>query len=226
MASLVNKMTYGAAKQIETLLKGRQVIFWDFDGVIKDSVLVKLVGYEQLFMPYGRDVVDKVRQHHNAHGGVSRYEKIPLYLSWAGEPADKDLVQSFCDKFSDLVQQAVIDASWVPGVREYLQANHANQYFVLMTATPQKEIGQILHALDITHCFREVFGAPTDKANVVIEVLKHLFCPPGEALVVGDSETDLCAAEMNNVAFLLRRTPFNRDLQKRFQGASFKGLSF
>ena len=207
-------------------MKEYKIIFWDFDGVIKDSVTVKSMGYEQLFMPYGEDVVDKVRQHHKAHGGVSRFEKIPLYLSWAGEPVEIDQIKSFCEKFSDLVQQAVIDAPWVPGVRDYLQANHTRQYFVLMTATPQEEIEQILHTLGITHCFREVYGAPTAKAMVVSDVLKRLHCPPEQALVVGDSDTDLSAAEENNVVFLLRRTPFNQDLQKRFQGSSFEGLSF
>ena len=219
MVSLINTMT------LETKLKGKQVVFWDFDGVVKDSVSVKSMGYEQLFMPYGEDVVDKIRQHHKAHGGVSRFEKIPLYLSWAGEPVEIDRIKSFCEKFSDLVQQAVIDAPWVPGVRGYLQANHTSQYFVLMTATPQEEIEQILHALDFTHCFREVLGAPTTKTAVVRDVLKRLNCPPEQALVVGDSDTDLSAAEENNVAFLLRRTPFNQDLQKRFRGSSFETLS-
>ncbi len=213
-------------KQDDTLLKVKQIVFWDFDGVIKDSVLVKSVGYEQLFMPYGESVVEKVRQHHNAHGGISRYDKIPLYLGWAGELITADQVQNFCSQFSGLVKQAVIDAPWVPGVREYLQANHSNQYFVLMTATPQEEIEQILHALDITHCFRETHGAPTEKTTVVHDVLERLHCLSEQALVVGDSDTDLSAAEENNVDFLLRRTPLNQGLQERFQGSSFECLSF
>ncbi len=213
-------------KQADALLKTRQVIFWDFDGVIKDSVMVKSVGYERLFMSYGKDVVDRVRQHHKDHGGISRYEKIPLYLSWAGEPANADQVHEFCGRFSNLVKQAVIDAPWVPGVREYLQANQISQHFVLITATPQEEIEQILHEIDIAHCFREVYGAPTAKATVVNDMLQRLHCPSEQALVVGDSDTDLSAAEENDVVFLLRRTSFNQGLQERFQGSSFEGLSF
>jgi phosphoglycolate phosphatase-like HAD superfamily hydrolase len=206
-------------------MKEYKIIFWDFDGVIKDSVTVKLMGYEQLFKFYGKNVVAKVRQHHNAHGGISRYDKIPLYLGWAGEPATTEQVQKFCEKFSDLVQQAVIDAPWVPGVCEYLQENHTHQPFVLMTATPQEEIERILQVLKITHCFREIYGAPTVKAAVVKDVLKRLHCLPEQALVVGDSDTDLRAAEENKVVFLLRCTPFNQDLQKRFQGPSFFNFS-
>lgn len=219
-------MTSEAGRQAVALLKAGRVIFWDFDGVIKDSVAVKSIGYEQLFSFYGEEVVGKVRQHHITHGGISRYEKIPLYLGWAGEATTIDQVQTFCKRFSDLVFQAVIESPWVPGVREYLQANQTNQYFVLMTATPQEEIEQILQMLKITHCFREVHGAPTAKTAVVSNVLKRLHCLPEHALVVGDSDTDLSAAEENGVVFLLRSTPLNQELQKQFQGSSFEGLNF
>ena len=208
------------------LLKSRQVIFWDFDGVIKDSVTVKSEGYEKLFSSYGMDVIKKGRHHHSLHGGVSRYEKIPLYLSWTGTTSSPERIQDLCEQFSNLVQQAVVDSPWVPGVREYLQINHTDQHFILITATPQEEIESILNALGIAHYFREIYGAPKPKTEVVSEVLNRLGCPAEQALVVGDSSTDFHAAEKNNVSFLLRRTPFNQDLQKRLQGCSFDDLNF
>jgi phosphoglycolate phosphatase-like HAD superfamily hydrolase len=207
------------------LLAQMQVIFWDFDGVIKDSVAVKSVGFEQLFLPYGQAVASRVRQHHEAHGGVSRFDKMPVYLGWAGLPATADNVQKFCDQFSTLVLQAVIDAAWVPGVREYLLAQHGAQYFVLVTATPQKEIETILHALGMAHCFRQVYGAPTTKTTAIGDVLAHLKCQPQQALMVGDSDTDFDAAQANQVSFLLRRTALNQALQQRHVGPMFDGLN-
>ena len=204
--------------QLEKLVKEFEIIFWDFDGVIKDSVMVKSKGYEQLFLSYGKDVAERVRKHHEAHGGVSRYEKIPLYLSWVGEPADSDQVQEFCKRFSDLVQQAVINAPWVSGAKEYLKSNCSFQYFVLVTGTPQEEMEQILVALDLNQCFREVYGAPMAKSKAIKDVLKHLDCSPEKALMVGDSDSDLIAAEANRVPFLLRRTSLNQSLQKRYSG--------
>ncbi len=212
------------ARRVDDLLQRASIVFWDFDGVIKDSVTVKSVGFEQLFLLYGREVTDRVRLHHEAHGGVSRYEKMPIYLGWAGEPATTDQVQDFCDRFSQLVRQAVINAPWVPGVHEYLQAHHARQRFVLVTATPQEEIQEILHALDIAHCFHEVHGAPTPKAAAIRDILLRLQCPPEQALVVGDSDTDIRAAEENHVAFLLRRTVLNQTVQERYTGPMFDNL--
>lgn len=211
--------------QVCILLREKPIIFWDFDGVIKDSVEVKSVGYEKLFLPFGKEVVERVRQHHEAYGGVSRFEKIPLYLSWAGQPSNPAKVREYCDQFSKWARQAVIDSPWVPGVHEYLKSNYKRQCFILITGTPQEEIEQILEALELTAYFKESHGAPETKADVVSDMLKRSNFSPEEALVIGDSKTDLEAARENNVAFLLRRTPLNHELQKKFKRPSFDNLN-
>jgi phosphoglycolate phosphatase-like HAD superfamily hydrolase len=60
-------------------------IFLDFDGVIKESVEAKSAAFVHLFEGFGDDVSKRVRSHHEANGGMSRFEKIPMYLGWAGE---------------------------------------------------------------------------------------------------------------------------------------------
>ena len=122
------------------MLRRYTLLFWDFDGVIKDSVAVKTDAFERLFAPFGAEVAARVRAHHESNGGMSRYAKLPLYLRWAGRSGSEAEVSRYCELFSAAVQQAVIDSPWVPGVREYLRANHERQGFVLVTATPQAEM--------------------------------------------------------------------------------------
>jgi phosphoglycolate phosphatase-like HAD superfamily hydrolase len=210
---------------VTSILNSATLIFWDFDGVIKDSVEVKTSAFENLFSRFGENVTSRVRQHHESHGGVSRFEKIPLYLTWANEPATPAKVEEYCDRFSSLVLKAVIDSHWVPGVREYLLLNSTKQYFVLVTATPQDEIQQILAALEIAHCFHEVHGAPRYKARAINDVLARISCAPANALMIGDSEMDLKAAQANSVPFLLRRTPLNLSIQATYTGPMFDDLS-
>jgi phosphoglycolate phosphatase-like HAD superfamily hydrolase len=212
-------------REIVRLLRAARVIFWDFDGVIKDSVNAKSDGFERLFLRYGPEIASRVRQHHEAHSGVSRYEKLPVYLGWIGEPATEARIQEFCGRFSDLVVQSVIDSPWIPGVREYLQTQHARQRFVLLTATPQEEIQGILHVLEIAYCFDQICGAPAKKATAMAGALQRLQCPPEDALMIGDSESDLDAAEANSVAFLLRCTSVNQALQKQHTGPMFEDLA-
>ena len=145
---------------MNTLLQASKIVFWDFDGVIKDSVEVKTTAYVELFRPYGKKIYDRVKLHHESDGGVSRFDKIPMYLAWAGEPVTTEKVAEFCESFSQLVVQAVINSPWVPGVYEYLLAHCKQQYFVLVTATPQQEIEYILAALKIATCFGKCYGHP------------------------------------------------------------------
>ena len=202
-----------------------EIVFWDFDGVIKDSVDIKTRAFENLFLPFGSSVARRVRIHHEKNGGVSRFDKIPLYLKWAGEHANTNKVNEFCLRFSESVLQLVIDSAWVPGVNEYLLENYNKQYFVLVTATPQVEINEILSCIGINKCFRQVFGAPTQKSYAIREILQNQSYLPQQALMIGDSEADLAAAQANSVKFLLRRTPLNFLMQANYAGPMFDDLS-
>lgn len=210
---------------IDKILCAATVVFWDFDGVIKDSVEVKSIAFESLFLPYGQDIARRVRQHHEANGGISRFDKIPLYLRWAGEPVNDSRVNEFCDRFSKLVLQAVIDSPWVPGVHEYLLRHYTHKYFVLVTATPQDGIQHIVDIIDIAYCFREVHGAPKKKDSAIGDVLHRLHCNPTHALMVGDADTDLMAAQTNSIPFLLRRTLLNKTLRASYAGPIFDHLN-
>jgi phosphoglycolate phosphatase-like HAD superfamily hydrolase len=206
-------------------IKQKLVIFWDFDGVIKDSVDVKTRAFETLFLPYGAGVAAQVRVHHETNGGVSRFDKIPLYLHWAGLSVSDERFCAFCDEFSGLVLEGVVDSPWVPGVRDYLFQQFRQQHFVLITATPQKEMEHILDRIGIAHCFREVYGAPKGKSDAIAGVLRRLEIEPAKALVIGDSEADLMAARANTVPFLLRRTAINQHLQASYDGPQFNDLT-
>ena len=48
----------------ETFLES-QSNFFDFDGVLKESLDVKAEAFQELFSPYGKDVSVKIRQRHD-----------------------------------------------------------------------------------------------------------------------------------------------------------------
>src|SRR4051812_26268377 len=98
---------------ISSSLRGRAILFWDFDGVIKDSVAVKSDAFHRLFLQFGETVAARVREHHERNGGLSRYTKLPIYLGWAGQATDAAAVARYDALFSAAVKQAVIDSPWV-----------------------------------------------------------------------------------------------------------------
>lgn len=203
-------------------LKEYPYIFIDFDGVIKDSVEVKSNAFTKLFDPFGQEVSIMVKNHHEENSGISRYEKIPLYLSWAGEKPSDILVKNYCKRFSNYVKQNVIDSNWVPGICEFLQQNYKKNMFFLVTATPKFEIDEIIEALEIKSFFTEVFGSPIDKNTAIKTTLKKYSIPSSASAMIGDTIHDFEAAKQNEILFLLRKTILNKDLQIQFQNCSFK----
>ena len=195
-----------------------RLVFWDFDGVIKDSVEIKGEAFEAIFAPFGSSIARRVRAHHGDNGGMSRMEKIPQYLAWSGEPTTDDRVEQICKRFSEMTLQAVIDAAWVPGAEEYLRTNTYGQTFILVTATPQDEIEIILERLRLRDCFAEVWGAPTTKAAAIRDTLASRRVDPRQCLMIGDARSDMMAARKNDVPFLLRKHVSNGQLIAEYDG--------
>lgn len=204
---------------------GYKLIFWDFDGVIKESVYVKTQAYFQLFEPFGLDVAERVRKHHEANGGISRFDKMPIYLQWAGAESSKTEVIKYCERFGQQVLQGVIDAPWVAGVEQYLRSNSHKQIFVLVSATPQDELERILHALELTKCFADVYGAPIRKHDAIRNTLFVRGIDAIDSLMIGDSQADLDAAIANQVPFLLRRHSSNIKVFDTYTGTSVEDFT-
>jgi HAD superfamily hydrolase (TIGR01549 family) len=188
-------------------LKYFSVVFWDFDGVIKESVQVKTKAFRELFSEFGKKTQDKVQEHHELNGGVSRFEKIPFYCcEYLGITlSDKELLD-WCDRFQQIVVKQVIDSPWVSGVLDYLQRNYQRQNFFIVTGTPQEEIEHIVDKLDLSRYFKNAFGSPDKKSCILNSIIAREQFKSEECLMIGDALTDYSAAKKNNVAFLLRET--------------------
>jgi phosphoglycolate phosphatase-like HAD superfamily hydrolase len=202
------------------ILDGFKLYFWDFDGVIKDSVDVKTHAYFSLFESFGLDVAQKVREHHIANGGMSRFDKLPIYLEWAGVEPIEIVVNEFCEKFSKMVLQGVIDSPWVAGVETLLRSNAQSKIFVLVSATPQDELEYILKALNLIEYFSRVYGAPIPKQEAIFKTIQDLDLEPAECLMIGDAIADLKAADSNKVPFLLRKHASNAEVFSSYEGLS------
>ena len=206
-------------------MKEKKAIFWDFDGVIKESVDVKTEAYIRFFDEYGPEISAKVRMHHEANGGLSRFEKIPIYLDWAGVNVTETLLERCCMDFAEMVVEKVIDSKWVKGAREYLEKNNSRQRFVIVTGTPQKEMELILWRIGIDKWFDLVYGAPFPKHDAVRSVIDSWGLMPKDCLLIGDSGSDLKAAVDNDIEFLLRLTKVNHNIQAQHSGRVIKDFS-
>ena len=195
-------------------ISNARVIFWDFDGVIKDSVPVKTEAFRKLFLPFGTDVADKVEEHHLENGGVSRYKKIQYYFkTYVGKNISEEELGRYANDFSRLIVEEVIKSPWIPGVEDFLRNNEYIQEFILVTGTPQGEIEIILEKLKLTELFISIHGAPKEKTDMVSDDIKKYGYKTSDCILFGDSATDFEAAYKNNIDFIFRG---NKNLSHSF----------
>jgi phosphoglycolate phosphatase-like HAD superfamily hydrolase len=189
-----------------------ELIFWDFDGVIKESVSVKTDAFVKLFQPYGSDVCNKVRQHHIENGGMSRFDKVPLYLEWSNVVPTNERVDDICAKFSGIVKNKVINSAWVPGVEKIIRNNKEGRVFIIVSATPQNELEDICKSLNLDRFFSKFYGSPITKSSSIKLSMHDYDIPPKACLMIGDAQTDIDAAKENDISFLFRRHQYNKNL--------------
>ena len=187
------------------LLNNAKVIFWDFDGVIKDSTFVKIQAYVDMFAEFGVDVQNKVLLSYKNMGGMSRFQLIPQFYNdiLKIKLSDEELVKKF-DIYAKMVVESVLMSSYIEGIESYLSSNFQRQKFIVVTNTPKTEIEVILKRLGIDIYFESVFGAPDLKTNVVKNILSRSDINTNDCVFVGDSFGDYKAALANNVPFIYR----------------------
>lgn len=207
-------------------LDNYKIIFWDFDGVIKESVEVKTKAFQKLFVSFGNEVVEKVRTHHTNNGGMSRFKKIPIYLQYAGLPDTQENINVYCNRFAEMVETDVIESDWVEGVETIIRnGRKKDQLFLLVTATPQDEIERILDKLSILQSFSNIFGAPISKTEGIRRALTAYGIQPENAIMIGDSRADYEAAIDCGTDFLLRKTPENMISMPTYNGPWINNFS-
>lgn len=190
-------------------------LFFDFDGVIKESVKAKGDAFEDLFSSFGRDLAARVRQHHELNGGVSRYDKIPLYLKWAGIIPNSSLIEKYSEKFSQLAKRRVIESEWVSGVYQFIFEAVRSRDLFLLSATPHEELHEIVDEVGLQGCFRKIVGSPKKKGQAIQEIVEEYSIDNRKAVMIGDSIEDYQAALDNGISFILRRTELNVRLQEK-----------
>jgi HAD superfamily hydrolase (TIGR01549 family) len=189
-----------------------QIIFWDFDGVIKESVSVKTDAFVELFKPYGDKVCNKVKAHHIKNGGMSRFIKIPLYLNWANVEPTVSKIDDMSSEFSMIVKNKVVRSSWVPGVKKFLEDFRNKYIFIVVSATPQRELLDICRLLNIDDYFFKIYGTPTSKSSAIKMSIDNLDISCNRCLMFGDAKADIDAAKENNINFIFRRHKYNQNI--------------
>jgi len=184
-------------------MKETQAFFFDFDGVLADSVEVKTRAFARLFESYGAEIVAKVVDHHRRHGGMTRVEKFRHYYSeFLKKPLDDDVMERLCSEFSRLVVDQVVASPEIPGAEAFLTKWHDHIPCFVISATPDDEIRKIVRRRGLGVFFKEVLGSSASKSENLKTLLDKYALEPAKCIFFGDAESDYRAAKNCGVEFI------------------------
>lgn len=192
----------------------RAVIF-DFDGVLVESAHIKTEAFRRLFSHWGNKVHEIV-EYHIQNAGISRYVKFKnISENILREPYTEETGLKLGKEFSKIVLNEIKRALFVKGAKEFLHENYNRYLFFIASGTPQDELNEIVCVKGIDRYFKDIFGAPATKPEIIDSIVKKNKLDKGEVVLIGDAESDKMAAENTEIHFILRLNAENCHVSSR-----------
>ena len=183
--------------------KSIEALFFDFDGVLIDSVRVKTKAFETLFKDFSEDIIQAVVSYHTLHGGISRVEKIRYaHENIIKKSLTEKQVMAWAARFSDLVVQEVIRVPWIKGAKAFLDAYASKQPVFVISGTPEPELRHVVAQRKISFYFKEILGSPVKKPEHIRTLLAKYSLEPERCVFIGDALTDYNAAMETGLHFI------------------------
>ena len=181
-----------------------KAIAFDLDGVILESVAIKLEAMQVLFAGHEAHLAE-IAALHERHAGISRYVKFDaIYRDILDTPLAPEARDELGRKFSNLVVEKVLACPFVPGAREFLEAHHRSTPLFVVSGTPDEELAAIVSGRGLAPYFKGVYGTGRGKAEILRSILANLTCTARDLVFVGDGLTDFEAARAVAVPFVGR----------------------
>jgi HAD superfamily hydrolase (TIGR01549 family) len=188
-----------------SMTKKYDAIVFDFDGVLVESVDVKTQAFGALYAEYGDRIVEQVKDYHLLHGGVSRFDKFRYYHEvLLGKTLTKEEELRLGNLFSQYVEDAVVEAVYVPGAYEFLENTYQSIPLFVASGTPDQELKRIVSRRNMSHYFVSVHGSPAQKGDIIQGILSKYGFASDRVLMVGDAIADYEGAIAAGVKFIGR----------------------
>ena len=181
-----------------------KLVFFDFDGVVLDSVPIKTRAFGELFAEYGATIRQQAVDYHLAHGGISRFEKFRYYFrELLHKPLSEGELERLGLRFTELTMSMLLAAPFISGIEATLaELKTSGIPAVVASGTPQDDLDRILRERELGEYFVEAHGSPQTKVSIVEAVCSRYGVEPKECVFVGDAMTDHDAARNFPMPFL------------------------
>jgi HAD superfamily hydrolase (TIGR01549 family) len=180
-----------------------EVIFWDFDGVILNSMPIRDKGFLHIFKEYPAEKVAQLLDFHHQNGGLSRYVKIRyFYEKILQEPISEEKVMELAQEFSHIMRQELANTELlIEDSLNFIKKYHSEKKFHIVSGSDEKELQFLCKELGIADYFVSIHGSPTPKKELVSRLIQAHGYSVENCVLIGDSINDYEAAVQNGINF-------------------------
>ncbi len=181
-----------------------EAILFDFDGVILESVDIKIEAFRKLFQDYPEHL-NQIIEYHVQNGGISRFEKFKtIYRDFLKRELTEAESKKIGEKFSEFALQGVLKAPFVRGALEFLNKHYQKLLLFVVSGTPDEEMQSIIEYRGLRKFFKGVYGSPHSKFEIIMDILKEFNVKKSQVVFVGDSINDYEGASQAGIKFIGR----------------------
>lgn len=186
------------------LLNSKKVIIFDFDGVILDSMKVRDLGFREIFKNYDKDKVERLIEYHRINGGLSRFHKIKyFYNNILEQNINKEKIDKYVDEFSKIMKGELTQQKYIiQDCIQFIHKKNKDYDMHIASGSEEKELQYICEQLGISNYFLSINGSPTNKNELVNNILIENNYDCRDVVIIGDSINDYEAAVKNNISFI------------------------
>lgn len=180
------------------------VIFFDFDGVIIDSMSIRDEGFEIIARRVSNcnEIVERFLAYHRYNAGLSRYVKIRyLFENMLHKSITNDEINMYAAEFSNLMREKLIDKKYLISETVDFINKNSDVAMHIVSGSDEKELNFLCKELGISHYFKTIEGSPTPKNDLVRNILTSYKYKLNESILIGDSINDYDAAVINGIKF-------------------------
>jgi phosphoglycolate phosphatase-like HAD superfamily hydrolase len=180
-----------------------KIIFWDFDGVIMDSMSVRDKGFEIVLQSYPNEQVAVLMEYHRKNGGLSRYNKFRFFFEEIRKESITDSeIKVLAEEFSVVMLKNLLDRKLlIEDSVQFIKNNSEKFRMHIVSGSDGNELRYICETLGLSKFFISIHGSPTPKKELVRETIEKNNYALTDVLLIGDSVNDFEASEVNGITF-------------------------
>lgn len=195
-AACVGPIKRGMDLILESSKKPIDLLVFDCDGVLLESMAAKIVAFQEWVPKAHADKREAFMAVVMAGFGRARTHHIQAFYEQILEQSPSDaFLEAEVARFTDICEPLCADVPWRVGSREFVLAcREAGIPRYVLSGTPQVPLDAMLASTEAAELFDVIIGSPPGKPESLARILFETGTPAHRCVFVGDAEADRAAA--------------------------------